>query len=123
MLQEWLLLYSEDPVILGEVEALNKTRLNPNNAIDPTKVPDDLKIYLSRRADVAAYSMVTSSLIKVFVNKSTDGEEMQNDLKKLNPKFFTKCRLQIEKGTFMKKKKQEVWLKNTTMTEIWLHRP
>lgn len=29
---------------------------------------------------------------------------MQNDLKKLNPKFFTKCRLQIEKGTFMKKK-------------------
>lgn len=48
MLQEWLLLYSEDPVILGEVEALNKTRLNPNNAIDPPKVPDDLKIYLSR---------------------------------------------------------------------------
>lgn len=28
---------------------------------------------------------------------------MQNDLKKLNPKFFTKCRLQIEKGKFMKK--------------------
>lgn len=48
--------------------------------------------------------MVTNSLIKVFVNKSTDEEEMQNDLKKLNPKFFTKCRLQIEKGKFMKKK-------------------
>lgn len=46
MLQEWLHLYSEDPVILGEVEPLYKTRLNPNNAIDPTKVPDDLKIYL-----------------------------------------------------------------------------
>lgn len=48
MLQEWLHLYSEDSVILGEVEALYKTRLNPNNAIDPPKVPDDLKIYLSR---------------------------------------------------------------------------
>lgn len=48
MLQEWLHLYSEDSVILGEVEALYKTRLNPNNAIDPPNVPDDLKIYLSR---------------------------------------------------------------------------
>lgn len=47
--------------------------------------------------------MVTNSLLKVFVKKSTDGKEMQNDLKKLNPKFFTKCRLQIEKGKFMKK--------------------
>lgn len=103
MLQEWLLLYSEDPVILGEVEALNKTRLNPNNAIDPPKVPDDLKIYLSRRFDVEAYSMVTNSLLKVFVQKSTDEEELQNDLEELNPKFFTKCRLQIEKGKFTKK--------------------
>lgn len=48
LLQEWLHLYSEDPVILGEVEALYKTRLNHNNAIDPPKVPDDLKIYLSK---------------------------------------------------------------------------
>lgn len=48
MLQEWLHLYSEDSVILGEVEALLKTRLNHNSAIDPPKVPDDLKIYLSR---------------------------------------------------------------------------
>lgn len=48
MLQEWLHLYSEDSVILGEVEALYKTRLNSNNAIDPPKVPDDLKIYLLR---------------------------------------------------------------------------
>lgn len=103
MLQEWLHLYSEDPVILGEVEALYKTRLNPNNAIDPTKVPDDLKIYLSRRFDVEAYSMVTNSLLKVFVQKSTDEEELQNDLEELNPKFFTKCRLQIEKGKFTKK--------------------
>lgn len=103
MLQEWLHLYSEDPVILGEVEALYKTRLNPNNAIDPPKVPDDLKIYLSRRFDVEAYSMVTNSLLKVFVQKSTDEEELQNDLEELNPKFFTKCRLQIEKGKFTKK--------------------
>lgn len=98
MLQEWLHLYSEDSVILGEVEALYKTRLNADKAIDPPKVPDDLKIYLSRRSDVAASSMVTNSLLKVFVKKSTDEEEMQNDLKKLNPKFFTKCRLQFEKG-------------------------
>lgn len=103
MLQEWLHLYSEDSVVLGEVEALYRTRLNTSNAIDPPKVPDDLKIYLSRRSDVEAYSMVTNSLLKVFVKKSTDGKEMQNDLKKLNPKFFTKCRLQIEKGKFMKK--------------------
>lgn len=48
MLQEWLHLYSEDSVILGEVEALYKTRLKPNNAIDPPKVPDDLKIHLLR---------------------------------------------------------------------------
>lgn len=48
MLQEWLHLYSEDSVILGEVEALYKTRLNHNNAIDPPKVPEDLKLYLSR---------------------------------------------------------------------------
>lgn len=47
--------------------------------------------------------MGTNSLLKVFVKKSTDGEELQNGLKKLNPKFFTKCRLQIEKGKFMKK--------------------
>lgn len=103
MLQEWLHLYSEDSVILGEVEALYKTRLNANKAVDPPKVPDDLKIYLSRRSDVEGYSMVTNSLLKVFVKKSTDGKEMQNDLKKLNPNFFTKCCLQIEKGKFMKK--------------------
>lgn len=48
MLQEWLHLYSEDSVVLGEVEALYRTRLNTSNAIDPPKVPDDLKIYLSR---------------------------------------------------------------------------
>lgn len=69
MLQEWLHLYSVDSVILGEVEALCKTRLNANNAIDPPKVPDDLKIYPSRRSDVEAYSMVTNSLLKVFVKK------------------------------------------------------
>lgn len=59
--------------------------------------------FFTRRSDVEAHSMVTNSLLKVFVKKSTDGKEMQNDLKKLNPKFFTKCRLQIEKGKFMKK--------------------
>lgn len=48
MLQEWLHVYSEDSVILGEVEALYKTRLNHNNAIDPPTVPEDLKLYLSR---------------------------------------------------------------------------
>lgn len=47
--------------------------------------------------------MVTNSLLKVFVKKSTDEKEMQNDLKKLNPKFFTKYRPQIEKGKFKKK--------------------
>lgn len=103
MLQEWLHLYSEDSVILGEVEALLKTRLNHNSAIDPPKVPDDLKIYLSRRSDIEAFSMFTNSLLKVFVQKSTDEKELQNDLEKLNPKFFTNCRLQIEKGKFMKK--------------------
>lgn len=59
--------------------------------------------FFTRRSDVAAYSMVTNSLLKVFVIKSTDEKEMQNDLKKLNPKFFTKRRLQIEKGKFKKK--------------------
>lgn len=59
--------------------------------------------FFTRRSDVEAHSMVTNSLLKVFVKKSTDGKEMKNDLKKLNPKFFTKCRLQIEKGKFMKK--------------------
>lgn len=103
MLQEWLHLYSEDSVILGEVEALYKTRLNASNAIDPTKVPDDLKIYLSRRSDVETYSMVTNSLLKVVVQKSMDEKELQNELEKLNPKFFTKCRLQIAKGKLMKK--------------------
>lgn len=46
--------------------------------------------------------MPTSSLLKVFVQKSTDEKELQNDLKKLNPKFFTKCRLQIGKIIFSK---------------------
>lgn len=46
--------------------------------------------FFTRRSDVAAYSIVTNSLLKVFVKKSTDEEEMQNDLKKLNPKFFYK---------------------------------
>lgn len=59
MLQEWLHLYSVDSVILGEVEALCKTRLNANNAIDPPKVPDDLKIYPSR---------YTFSLSKKLIN-------------------------------------------------------
>lgn len=102
MLQEWLRLYSEDSVILGEVEALLKTRLNQHNATDTPEVPDNIQAYLSRRSDIEAYSMPTSSSLKVFVKKSTDGEELQNDLKKLNPKFFTKYRLQIEKIIFMK---------------------
>lgn len=59
--------------------------------------------FFYRRFDVEAYSMVTNSLLKVFVQKSTDEEELQNDLEELNRKFFTKCRLQIEKGKFTKK--------------------
>lgn len=59
--------------------------------------------FFTRRSDVEAYSMVTNSLLKVFVKKSTNEEEMQNNLKKLNPTFFTKCRLQIETGKFKKK--------------------
>lgn len=62
-----------------------------------------LSFFFYRRFDVEAYSMVTNSLLKVFVQKSTDEEELQNDLEELNPKFFTKCRLQIEKGKFTKK--------------------
>lgn len=56
-----------------------------------------------RRSDIEGYSMFTNSLLKVFVQKSTDEKELQNDLEKLNPKFFTKCRLQIEKRKLMKK--------------------
>lgn len=48
MLQEWLRLYSEDSVILGEVEALLKTRLNQHNATDTPEVPDNIQAYLSR---------------------------------------------------------------------------
>lgn len=48
MLQEWLRMYSEDSVILGEVKALYKTRLNQSNATDTHQVPDSLKTYLSR---------------------------------------------------------------------------
>lgn len=59
--------------------------------------------FFTRRSDVESYSMTTNSLLKVFVKKSTDEKDMQNDLKKLNPMFFTKCRLQIEKGKFMTK--------------------
>lgn len=47
--------------------------------------------------------MVTNSLLKVVVQKSTDENELQNELEKLNPKYFTKCRLQIAKEKFMKK--------------------
>lgn len=59
--------------------------------------------FFTRRPDVESYSMATNSLLKVFVKRSTDEKDMQNDLKTLYPKFFTKCRLQIEKGKFMKK--------------------
>lgn len=68
--------------------------------------PVDLLYYqffFYRRSDVETYSMVTNSLLKVVVQKSMDEKELQNELEKLNPKFFTKCRLQIAKGKLMKK--------------------
>lgn len=76
-----------------------------------------LSIFFYRRYDVEAYSMGTNSLLKVFVQNSTDEKELQNDLEKLNPRFFTKCRLQIAKGKFMKKNTGSL-VKNTTMRGI-----
>lgn len=78
------------------------------------------QFFFYRRYDVEAYSMGTNSLLKVFVQNSTDEKELQNDLEKLNAKFFTKCRLQIAKGKFMKKNTGS-FVKNTTMRGIWLH--
>lgn len=46
--------------------------------------------------------MVTNSLLKVVVQKSTDEKELQNEMEKPNPKF-TKCHFQIAEGKFMKK--------------------
>lgn len=51
MLRECSHFNSEDSAILGEVEALYKNRLRLNN----TRIPDDLKMYLSRRSDVEVY--------------------------------------------------------------------
>lgn len=62
-----------------------------------------LSFFFYRRNDVEAYSMITNSLLKVVVQKSTDEKELQNEVEKLNPKFFTKYRLQIVEGKFMKK--------------------
>lgn len=70
MLQEWLHLYSEDSVILGEVEALYKTRLNANKAIDPPKVPDDLKIYLSRYTFSLYKKLFTSHVLIILLRWS-----------------------------------------------------
>lgn len=70
MLQEWLHLYSEDSVILGEVEALYKTRLNANNAIDAPKVPDDLKIYLSRYTFSLYKKLFTSHVLIILLRWS-----------------------------------------------------
>lgn len=58
--------------------------------------------FLYRRNDVEAYSMVTNSLPKEVVQKSTDEKELQNEMEKPNPKF-TKCHFQIAEGKFMKK--------------------
>lgn len=71
MLQEWLHLYSEDSVILGEVEALYKTRLNANNAIDAPKVPDDLKIYLSRYTFSLYKKLFTSHVLIILLRWSS----------------------------------------------------
>lgn len=66
--------------------------------------PVDLLHYhfFYRGNDVEAYSMVTNSLLKVVVQKSTDEKELQNEMEKPNPKF-TKCHFQIAEGKFMKK--------------------
>lgn len=102
MLHE-LRLYSEDSIILVEVEALLKTSLNHDNATDRPEAPDNIKSYLLTRPEIERWSMPTCSLLEVSVNKSTDVKELQNNLKKLNPTFFTKCRLKIEKQIVMKK--------------------
>lgn len=64
MLQEWMHLYSEDSAILGEIESLYKTRLN---ATDTPKVPDNLKIYLSR---YLFFSNVKKAKVKLIRNTS-----------------------------------------------------
>lgn len=61
-----------------------------------------LSFFFYRRNDVEAYSMVTNSLPKEVVQKSTDEKELQNEMEKPNPKF-TKCHFQIAEGKFMKK--------------------
>lgn len=79
--------------------------------------------FFTRRSDVEAYSMVTNSLLKVFVKKINGWKRNAKWFEEAKPKVFLQNVVCKSKKENLWRKIQEVSLRKTTMTGIWLHRP
>lgn len=107
-LQEWLHLYKEDSDILADIDAVWKMRLNHDDEMVIPEVPEDLQKYLSGNSDIESYTWLTDSTLQLSVKKTTDEKKLRDELKELDPKFYAKCLVLIDKRKSMKRNTGDV---------------
>lgn len=108
MLQEWLNLYSEESDIRSDINALCKMRLNHDDETDISEIPEDLKKYLSGNSDITSYAWMTDNTLQLYVKQTTDEMKLKDELKELDPKFYAKCLVLIDKRKSMKRNTGDV---------------
>lgn len=108
MLKKWLNLYSEDSDIRSDIDALCKMKLNHDDETDISGIPDDLWKYLSGNSDITSYAWMTNYTLQLYVKQTTDEMKLKDELKELDPKFYAKCLVLIDKRTMKRNTGDEV---------------
>lgn len=119
MLQEWLNLYSEDSDIRSDINALCKMKLNHDDETDIFGIPDDLRKYLSGNSDITSYALMTNNTLQLYVKQTTDEMKLRDELKELDPKFYAKCLVFIDKRKSVKRNTGDVVKKD----DVELNKP
>lgn len=108
ILQAWLELYSEDSDTLSDIDALRKMRLNHDDETDISRISEDLKKYLSGNSDITSSAWMTDHTLQLCVKQTTDEMKLKDELQKLDPKFYAKCLVLIDKRKSMKRNTGDV---------------
>lgn len=119
MLKEWLNLYSKHPDILSDIDAVFKMRLNHDDETDISEIPEDLKKYLSGNSDITSYALMTNNTLQLYVKQTTDEMKLRDELKELDPKFYAKCLVFIDKRKSVKRNTGDVVKKD----DVELNKP
>lgn len=67
-----------------------------------------INVFFYRNSDIDSYAWLADSTLQLLVKKATDEKKLKDELKELDPKFYAKCLVLIDKRKSMKRNTGDV---------------